>query len=89
MQRAAELIATQHERERQAEQRGFRRGYRAGYAACDDDWHEALAPARALARRTARSPRHDELEVRRWGPGGREHAGDARPGDYAGLGGAA
>jgi hypothetical protein len=25
-----------------------------------------------------------ELELRRWGPGGREHFGDPRPDDYTG-----
>lgn len=30
-----------------------------------------------------------KLEVLRWGPGGREHFGDPRPGDYPGQGGAA
>jgi hypothetical protein len=30
-----------------------------------------------------------ELEIRRWGPGGREHFGDPRPGDFQGRGGEA
>lgn len=30
------------------------------------------------------SPTHRELEERRWGPGGREHFADPRPGDYPG-----
>ena len=32
----------------------------------------------------ASGPSHAELEERRWGPGGREHFGDPRPGDYRG-----
>ncbi len=64
LQRAAELIATQHERERQAEQRGFRRGYRAGYAAAESDierrWREFAVPAaRSLAAGIG-------LQERRW-----------------------
>jgi len=33
-----------------------------------------------------RGPDLAELEERRWGPGGREHFADARPGDYPGRG---
>ncbi|WP_345433797.1 hypothetical protein [Actinoallomurus vinaceus] len=29
---------------------------------------------------------HAELEALRWGPGGREHFGDPRPGDFEGFG---
>lgn len=32
------------------------------------------------------SPAYAELELRRWGPGGREHFGDPRPGDFKGFG---
>jgi hypothetical protein len=28
-----------------------------------------------------------ELEIRRWGPGGRKHFADPRPGDYLGQAG--
>jgi hypothetical protein len=28
--------------------------------------------------------RHAELELARWGPGGREHFADPRPGDFTG-----
>ena len=31
-----------------------------------------------------RGPDLAELEERRWGPGGREHFADARPGDFPG-----
>jgi hypothetical protein len=33
--------------------------------------------------------RPTRLEVLRWGPGGRRHFGDPRPGDFLGQGGAA
>lgn len=81
IQAAADLIGSIDEREHQA----FRRGFAAGYAAADDDWFIALAPAREAARRAAKYPSFAELEVRRWGPGGREHYADPRPGDYPGL----
>jgi hypothetical protein len=61
---------------------GMTAGYAAGWAGCDADlaqsWHEAAAP---LARNR---PSHAELEARRWGPGGRAHFADPRPGDYPG-----
>jgi hypothetical protein len=34
-------------------------------------------------------PSPSPLDVLRWGPGGRAHAGDPRPGDYPGKGEAA
>jgi hypothetical protein len=33
-----------------------------------------------------RGPDLDEIEARRWGPGGRAHFADPRPGDYPGRG---
>lgn len=68
---------------------GYADGDAAGYARCDAEWMRALAPARAAARHAALSPDHAELEHQRWGPGGREHFGDPRPGDYPGQAGAA
>ena len=37
-----------------------------------------------IARAAVRGPSHAELEVKRWGPGGREHFADPRPGDFPG-----
>ena len=37
-----------------------------------------------IARAAVRGPSHAELEEKRWGPGGREHFADPRPGDYPG-----
>jgi hypothetical protein len=79
---AADLIGSIGERE----DRAYRRGFEAGYRAADDDWYMSLAPAREAARRAARHPSYAELEGRRWGPGGREHFADPKPGDYPGLG---
>ena len=73
---------------RAAYQRGHLDGYAGGYAAgrtdADDEWMDVLEPARAASRLAARMPTHAELERRRWGPGGREHFGDPRPGDFPG-----
>jgi hypothetical protein len=58
---------------------GWRRGYRHGYER-GARLREAEWPA-AVASVTACGPSLAELERRRWGPGGREHYGDPRPGD--------
>lgn len=79
-----------------AELAGYRRGfadgqadgYRRGRQDEADQWFMSLAPARLAAWRAARSPGYAELERRRWGPGGREHFGDPRPGDFPGTGAA-
>ncbi len=43
-----------------------------------EQWAEAAKPVTHGGKSQA------ELEERRWGPGGREHFGDPRPGDYKG-----
>lgn len=43
-----------------------------------DRWNHIARPV------ISGSPKHAELEERRWGPGGREHFGDPRPGDHPG-----
>jgi hypothetical protein len=57
---------------------GFRDGYEHGARLLEDEWPAIVAPV--LRNR----PDHAELERRRWGPGGREHFGDPRPGDFQG-----
>ena len=57
---------------------GFRDGYERGARLLEAGWPAIVAPV--LPNR----PDHAELEARRWGPGGREHFGDRRPGDYPG-----
>jgi hypothetical protein len=59
---------------------GIERGRRLEAAQRDREWNEA---ARPIAKG---GPSHSELELRRWGPGGREHYGDPQPGDYQGTG---
>jgi hypothetical protein len=64
---------------------GHADGYRAGYEAA---WGDREADAAAWWRDHGRSlvdrPDHAELEERRWGPGGRAHFADPRPGDFPG-----
>ena len=67
----------------------WREGYRIGFAGVDEgrrvDSAERDASWHAIAAPIARGGLlHAELERRHWGPGGREHFGDPRPGDYPG-----
>ena len=55
--------------------------YAAGYAAAEADMD---ARWNRIARAAVCGPPHAELEVKRWGPGGREHFADPRPGDFPG-----
>ena len=48
----------------------------------DRAWIEAATPI------ANGGPTFAELELRRWGPGGRAHFGDPRPGDFPGRGAA-
>jgi hypothetical protein len=57
---------------------GLAAGRRQEAAERDALWAAAAGP---IARGGAPAA---ELELRRWGPGGREHFGDPRPGDYLG-----
>lgn len=61
---------------------GLEHGHAIGYADAEADmeaaWHAVADP---VARG---GPKHAELAERRWGPGGREHFGDPRPGDFPG-----
>ncbi len=64
---------------RDAWRRGYRAGYERGARVMEATWPAIVAPV------IASRPDHAELELRRWGPGGREHFGDPRPGDYPGT----
>ena len=84
---AAELVEAEtrylHQLAREAYEAGHADGYRAGYRQADADqaarWNQA-------ARAVTDGPAHAELEERRWGPGGRAHFADPRPGDFPGRG---
>jgi flagellar biosynthesis/type III secretory pathway protein FliH len=62
-------------------QLGYDEGYTAAVAESERAWY-------ALAHPVATGIGHDELERRRWGPGGRSRFGDPQAGDYPGNGAA-
>jgi hypothetical protein len=81
---ALDLSDERDQWERLVEQ-AFRDGYRAAEAAHADDYQRGLIDG-ALVRKRAQ---HELVEMARidaaqWGPAGREHFGDPRPGDYPG-----
>jgi len=57
--------------------------YQAGRRDAEKDMAERWAQA---ARPVVHVMSHTELEERRWGPGGRAHFADPRPGDFPGRG---
>ena len=69
-----------------------RESFQAGLAVGEARAREALLEEQAEVKRLAAaelmpvllSPDHAELEKRRWGPGGRAHFADPRPGDFPG-----
>jgi len=71
-----------------------RESFQAGLALGAARAREAVLREQAEAQRLAAaelmpallSPDHAELEQRRWGPGGRAHFADPRPGDFRGRG---
>jgi hypothetical protein len=71
-----------------------RESFQAGLALGAARAREAVLAEQAEAQRLAAaefmplllSPPHAELEERRWGPGGRAHFADPRPGDFPGRG---
>ena len=87
----AELLELSDERDQWQQRLGdeFRAGFAIGHALGVDEGRRLEADERDRAWSRAagviiRGETYDELERRRWGPGGREHFGDPRPGDYPG-----
>jgi hypothetical protein len=74
---AAELVEAENAYRRQLGRQMYAAGYAAAEADMDARWNR-------IARAAVRGPSHAELEEKRWGPGGREHFADPRPGDYPG-----
>ena len=64
---------------RQMYEAGRRDGYDAGRRDAEADMARCWAQA---ARQVTHGVSHGELEQRRWGPGGRAHFADPRPGDF-------
>jgi hypothetical protein len=95
---AAESVLEQStERDRQLALRlaAYRQGFRHGWDVGVDRGRRQAEREQAASWYAATHPiaiggiSHAELERRRWGPGGREHFADPRPGDYPGQDGAA
>jgi hypothetical protein len=74
---AAELIEAETRYRNQLAREMYDLGRRRAEAEQAEAWHALAAPV-------AHGITHAELEERRWGPGGREHFADPRPGDYPG-----
>jgi hypothetical protein len=62
----------------------FRQGLEAGDAAGYARAHTEMTHAWREAAAGVSGPSRAELEEARWGPGGRAHFADPRPGDYPG-----
>jgi hypothetical protein len=74
---AAELVEAETAYRLQLGREMYQAGYRAAEADMAARWDRIARPA-------VRGPAHADLEAERWGPGGREHFGDPRPGDFPG-----
>ena len=74
---AAELVEAEVRYRNQVGREMYQAGRRAAEAEQAAAWHE-------LAASVVHGVSHAELEERRWGPGGREHFADPRPGDFPG-----
>jgi hypothetical protein len=75
---AAELTEAETRYRNQVGRLMYEAGRRAAEAEMAAQWSRVTA--------VVRGPDLAELEARRWGPGGRAHFGDARPGDFPGRG---
>jgi|SRR5271157_3892176 len=75
---AAELTEAETRYRNQVGRLMYEAGRRAAEAEMAAQWSRVTA--------VVRGPDLAELEARRWGPGGRAHFGDPRPGDFPGRG---
>jgi hypothetical protein len=76
---AAELAEAETRYRNQLAREMYERGRRDAETENAEAWRRIAAPV-------ARGRSFAELEERRWGPGGREHFADPRPGDFPGRG---
>ena len=74
---AAELTEAETRYRNQVGRLMYEVGHRDAEAEMAARWDE-------IARTAIRGPSHAELEERRWGPAGRAHFADPRPGDFPG-----
>jgi hypothetical protein len=75
---AAELVAAEIRYRNQLGREMFEAGRQAAEAEMAERWARIADPV-------VRGQSCAELEERRWGPGGRAHFADPRPGDYPGC----
>jgi hypothetical protein len=87
----AELLKLSDERDVWLDRLGdeYRLGWKLGYAAGVGEGRRLEADERdqawiRAAAAVIKGETHAELERRRWGPRGRRHFGDPRPGDFRG-----
>lgn len=59
--------------------------WRAGYEQCSRQRNREFQAWVADCHILSGTPLYSQLEARRWGPAGREHFGDPRPGDFPGT----
>ena len=77
---AAELAEAETRYRLQLARESFEAGKQAAHAELEAAWHAVADPA------SRGGPSWAEFEQRRWGPGGRAHFADPRPGDFPGRG---
>jgi hypothetical protein len=75
---AAELAEAETAYRLQLARESFEAGKRSAEAELEAAWHTIAHPA------SRAGPSWAEFEERRWGPGGRAHFADPRPGDFPG-----
>jgi len=77
---AAELVELEERYRRQVGREMYAAGRRDAEAEMAERWNRIAGPV-SRARDLGGI---EEIEARRWGPGGRAHFGDPRPGDFPG-----
>jgi hypothetical protein len=77
---AAELAEVEERYRRQVGREMYAAGRRDAEAEMAERWNRIAGPVS----RARDAGGIEEIEARRWGPGGREHFGDPRPGDFPG-----
>jgi hypothetical protein len=77
---AAELAEVEERYRRQVGREMYAAGRRDAEAEMAERWNRIAGPVS----RARDAGGIEEIEARRWGPGGRAHFGDPRPGDFPG-----
>jgi hypothetical protein len=77
---AADLVEAEERYRRQVGREMYAAGRRDAEAEMDERWNRIAGPVS----RARDAGGIEEIEARRWGPGGRAHFADPRPGDFPG-----